>query len=129
MTMPQARVAYEARTSHLPSSIRRSTVWLSRPRRTLFLLQAGDLTANFPLNLLGRCFESVYCRPDLVLLAGGPQAQATWSALEPFFGEAPRLWMEPTFDDASFDARMDILRAAPADVEQILLIAQSPTIP
>lgn len=103
-------------------------VWIARPHRTLYLLPAATLPSKTPLMAFGRYMQGVQLAPDLVILAGGQSAQDTWSGLEDAFADIPPLWMEPHFDTLSIDEQMDVLRAAPAGAERILVIADAPVV-
>lgn len=99
------------------------SMFVPRRRRTLCLLAAAEPVSGLALAALGRHMAAQQLFPDLVILAGSDKVQRTWSHLEEALDLSPPLWMEPRFNSASIDAQLDVLRHAPADAEQVLLIA------
>lgn len=121
-----------AATTPLPDYSTRSdpsvSMFVPRRRRTLCLLSASEPVQALALGALGQHMAEHQLFPDLVILAGSEKVQKTWSHLEEALDLSPRLWMEPHFNSTSVEAQLDVLRSAPADAEQVLLIASAPAI-
>jgi phosphohistidine phosphatase len=71
--------------------------------------------------LAGRGF-----RPDLVLCSTAERARATWLLARAAFTPPPKVKYEPDIYLAAPDALLDAVKAAPADIQTLMIVGHNP---